>query len=46
MKEHERILDAVFNMDEEGAAREMRVHLDTLRDDAVSMARASRFARQ
>ncbi len=40
MAEHERILNAIFAMDEQLAATLMRSHLDTLRDDAVSMARA------
>jgi DNA-binding GntR family transcriptional regulator len=40
MAEHERILKAIFAMDEALAATLMRSHLDTLRDDAVSMARA------
>jgi DNA-binding GntR family transcriptional regulator len=40
MAEHERILNAIFAMDETLAATLMRSHLDTLRDDAVSMARA------
>ena len=40
MAEHGRILEAVFNMDEEGAQKAMRSHLDTLRDDAVSVAMA------
>jgi DNA-binding GntR family transcriptional regulator len=40
MAEHERILNAILSMDEQLAATLMRSHLDTLRDDAVSMARA------
>jgi DNA-binding GntR family transcriptional regulator len=40
MAEHERILNAIFSMDEALAATLMRSHLDTLRDDAVSMTRA------
>jgi DNA-binding GntR family transcriptional regulator len=40
MTEHERILQAIFSMDEASAATYMRTHLDTLRDDAVSMAMA------
>jgi len=39
MREHGHILRAVLGMDEEAAARLMRSHLDSLRDDAVSMAR-------
>lgn len=41
MAEHERILAAIFDMDEAAAGQQMRSHLDTLRDDAVSMARAT-----
>jgi DNA-binding GntR family transcriptional regulator len=44
MAEHERILQAIFAMDDALAATLMRSHLDTLRDDAVSMARAVRRA--
>ena len=40
MAEHERILDAIFAMDEAAAGMQMRTHLDTLRDDVVSMATA------
>ena len=40
MAEHERIMQAIFEMDEAVAAKQMRSHLDTLRDDAVSMAMA------
>jgi DNA-binding GntR family transcriptional regulator len=43
VSEHERILNAVLAMDEAAAGRHMRSHLDTLRDDAVSMARATRI---
>ena len=47
MAEHERIIGAIFAMDETVAGQQMRSHLDTLRDDAVSMARATqRVARQ
>jgi DNA-binding GntR family transcriptional regulator len=47
MAEHERIMQAIFEMDETVAGQQMRSHLDTLRDDAVSMARATqRAARQ
>ena len=46
MNEHDRILNAVLGMDEAAAGRHMRSHLDTLRDDAVSMARASHVGRQ
>jgi DNA-binding GntR family transcriptional regulator len=42
MREHEEIIRAIFDMDEAAAARKMRGHLDTLRDDAVSMARTMR----
>lgn len=44
MAEHERILNAVFAMDETAAAAQMRSHLDTLRDDVVSMATAMQRA--
>ena len=40
MQEHERLLQAIFAMDEEGASRQMRSHLDTLQTDAISMAEA------
>jgi DNA-binding GntR family transcriptional regulator len=40
IKEHEKILQAILDMDEAAAAGRMRGHLDTLRDDAVSMAKA------
>ena len=40
MAEHERIVQAIFDMDEAAAAKQMRSHLDTLRDDAVSVATA------
>ena len=47
MTEHERILGAIFAMDQVAAGQHMRSHLDTLRDDAVSMAHATqRVARQ
>jgi len=47
MAEHQRILRAIFEMDEAAAGQHMRSHLDTLRDDAVSMARATqRITRQ
>lgn len=42
MAEHERILNAILAMDETTASVQMRSHLDTLRDDAVSMASAMR----
>jgi DNA-binding FadR family transcriptional regulator len=49
MMEHERILNAILAMDESSAGNQMRSHLDTLRDDVVSMAtamqRVSRSAR-
>ena len=44
IKEHEKILQAILDMDEAAAASRMRGHLDTLRDDAVSMARALKRA--
>lgn len=44
MAEHERILAAIFAMDEAAAGRQMRSHLDTLRDDVVSMAAAMQRA--
>lgn len=40
MAEHDRIMHAILAMDEAAAGQQMRRHLDTLRDDAVSMARA------
>ena len=40
MAEHEQIIQAIFEMDESAAAKQMRSHLDTLRNDAVSMAMA------
>lgn len=44
MAEHERILQAIFDMNEAAAASQMRVHMDTLRDDAVSLATAMQKA--
>jgi len=44
MTEHERILSAIFAMDEAAAGSQMRSHLDTLRDDVVSMATAMQRA--
>jgi DNA-binding GntR family transcriptional regulator len=38
--EHEKILQSIQSMDEDAAAAHMRGHLDTLRADAVSMAKA------
>jgi len=38
MAEHEQILQAILNMDDAAAGTHMRGHLDTLRDDIVSMA--------
>ena len=46
MTEHERILRAILQMDEAAAAEHMRGHLDTLRDDVVSVARAAAKARR
>lgn len=40
INEHQRILRAILDMDEAAAASLMRSHLDTLRNDAVSMAKA------
>ena len=40
MDEHGRMLQAILAMDEEGASAQMRLHLDTLRSDAISMAEA------
>lgn len=40
MLEHERILKAILAMDEAAAGTLMRSHLDTLQNDAVSMAKA------
>ena len=44
IKEHEKILQAILDMDAAAAAGRMRGHLDTLRDDAVSMAKALKRA--
>ena len=44
IKEHDKILQAILDMDETAAASRMRGHLDTLRDDAVSMAKALKRA--
>jgi DNA-binding GntR family transcriptional regulator len=44
IKEHDRILQAILDMDDAAAAGRMRGHLDTLRDDAVSMAKALKRA--
>lgn len=44
MTEHEQILKAIFAMDEVAAEVQMRRHLDTLRDDVVSMATAMQRA--
>ena len=44
IKEHEGILQAIFDMDSVSAASRMRGHFDTLRDDAVSMATAVKLA--
>ncbi len=44
IKEHDKILQAILDMDEAAAASLMRGHLDTLRDDAVSMAKALKRA--
>ncbi len=38
LTEHEQILSAIFEMDETTAGKHMRGHLDTLRNDVVSMA--------
>jgi DNA-binding GntR family transcriptional regulator len=46
MTEHERILQAILSMDEPAAGQHMRGHLDTLRDDVVSVARAAENARR
>lgn len=40
MAEHAQIVDAIFRMDEAAASSLMRRHLDTFRDDVVSMAKA------
>jgi DNA-binding GntR family transcriptional regulator len=40
MIEHQRVIDAIFSMDEESAARSMNAHVDTLRTDAVAMVEA------
>lgn len=40
MAEHKQIVDAIFTMDEAAASTLMRRHLDTFRDDVVSMAKA------
>ncbi len=44
MAEHDRIMHAILAMDEAAAGQQMRRHLDTLRDDVVSMARAMQKA--
>jgi DNA-binding FadR family transcriptional regulator len=44
MAEHERIMHAIFEMDDAAASKQMRGHLDTLRDDVVSMAKAMQRA--
>jgi DNA-binding GntR family transcriptional regulator len=44
MIEHERILRAILDMDRAAAGEHMRGHLDTLRDDVVSVARAAQKA--
>jgi DNA-binding GntR family transcriptional regulator len=44
MAEHERIMHAIFEMDDATASKQMRGHLDTLRDDVVSMAKAMQRA--
>jgi DNA-binding GntR family transcriptional regulator len=44
MTEHERIFRAILAMDQAAAGEHMRGHLDTLRDDAVSVARAAEKA--
>ncbi len=46
MAEHERIMLAIFEMDEAAAGTQMRSHLDTLRDDVVSMATAMQKGRR
>lgn len=40
VREHDKILQAILDMDENAAALHMRGHLDTLRDDAIVMAKA------
>jgi DNA-binding GntR family transcriptional regulator len=40
MTEHERILESILQMDEGAALTHMRTHLDTMRNDAVSLAKA------
>jgi DNA-binding GntR family transcriptional regulator len=40
MAEHKQIVDAIFRMDEAAASALMRRHLDTFKDDVVSMAKA------
>lgn len=40
INEHERIVEAILAMDESAAANMMHGHLDTLRDDAVSITKA------
>ena len=44
MIEHERILRAILDMDRAAGGEHMRGHLDTLRDDVVSVARAAQKA--
>ncbi|MEO6565503.1 MAG: GntR family transcriptional regulator [Casimicrobiaceae bacterium] len=41
INEHEHIMMAIFEMDEAAASRNMRSHIDTLRNDIVSMATAA-----
>jgi DNA-binding GntR family transcriptional regulator len=40
INEHKRIVEAILAMDESAAANMMHGHLDTLRDDAVSITKA------
>jgi len=40
MLEHQRVIEAILEMDEAGAARHMDSHVDTLRTDAVAMVEA------
>jgi DNA-binding GntR family transcriptional regulator len=40
MVEHQRVIDAIFSMDEAAAAQCMDSHVDTLRTDAVAMVEA------
>ena len=40
MNEHQQVIDAIFKMDEATALKSMASHLDTLRNDVVTMVEA------